>query len=447
MEIHSYPTSGQPRIRLYACEDDVTILGGDPTTIELSTSADDELDTAITQTEEEFRIERIEERLTLRVPRGAQIEVEQQGGDVTIQDVASIRLTDVGGDVKLRSIAGSVQLDSIQGDLLVERAETITGQYIAGNARCMVAASLQLDEIAGDARVIDIAAVQIRHMSGDAQISGASERCQIDSVEGDLKIRTAGTITIQTIAGDLVAEQFRALEIESVEGDCTISSNEGAATISSISGDMSARIRQGPIQVTYIGGDARIDGAAAGLTLGHVDGDLNLRLEPTNSAVYQAHVGGDALLSLPASCDLTLEAQVAGDISGMNNGRGRRQSSPVSAVFGSGAAQLTLTIDGDLTLRGGVLRAQPRPVPIPRVPEPPAPRVPPLPATGATVRLPAELPRRPGQAEARDEERLALLRMLAEGRISIEEADQLLATVDNQPERTAHGSTDDHASS
>lgn len=445
METYTYPTSHQPRIRLYACEDNVTILGVDSSTIELSTSAD-QADTAIRQTEEEFRIERIEERLILRVPRGAQIEVEQQGGDVTIHEVASVRLTDVGGDVKLRSIAGSVQLDSIQGDLLVERAETITGQYIAGDARCMVAASLQLDEIAGDARVIDVAAVQIRHISGDAQISGAHDRCQIDIVEGSLKIRTAGTIAVQTIAGDLVAEQFGALEIESVEGDCTISSNEGAATINSINGDMSARVQQGPLQVTRIDGDARIDGAAAGLTLGCVDGDLNLRLEPTGSAVYHAHVSGDALLSLPASCDLTLEAQVAGDISGMNNGRGRRQNSPVSAVFGTGTAQLTLTIDGDLTLRGAALRAQPRPMPIPRVPAPPAPPVPALPATGATVRLQPDPPRRPGQAEARDEERLALLRLLAEGRISIEEADQLLATVDNQPERTARVSTDDHTS-
>lgn len=445
MQTYTYPTSGQPHIRLYACQHDVTILGVDSTTIELSTNADVELDTAITQTDDEFRIERIEERLNLRVPRGAQIEIEQQAGQVTIQDVATIRLLDVSGDVKLRAIAGSVQLDSIEGNVLVERAETIAGHYIAGDARCIGAASLQLDEIAGDTRLIDIAVVQVTHIGSDAQISGAHDRCQIDVVEGDLKIRNAGTIVIQTISGDLVAEQFAALEIESIEGSCTISSDRGSTTIGSVDGDISARVRQGPLQVTSIAGDARIDGAAAGLSLGHVEGDLNLRLEPADGATYHVHGDGDAMVSLPASCDLTLEAHVAGDISGLSNGRGRRQTSPVNAVFGTGAAQLTLTIDGDLTLRGAALRTQPRPNPIPRVPSPPAPHMPAPPATGPTVRLQPEPLRRPEQAEARDEERLALLRMLAEGRISIEEADRLLANVDDQPERTARSSTGDSA--
>jgi hypothetical protein len=431
MATYTYETGAEPTIRLYACNDNISILGVDSTTIELSTSADDDLDELVTQSDAELRIERIEERLTLRVPRGAQIDIEQQNGDINIQDVAAVRLIDVSGDVKLRSISGAVEIDAIEGDLTIDRAGAITGRYLGGDIRCSGAASLLLNETEGDARVLDTAAVQIERISGDAHIVGAHERCRVGVVDGGLRVRGARDVDVRVVAGDGVFEQIAALEVQTIAGDCTITSESGSVTLTSIDGDLNARIQQGPLSVISIAGDARIEGVSAGLQLGSVAGDLDLRLEPIDGATYEAHAAGDALVGLPASCNLTIEAQVEGSISGMNGQRGRRHNSTLNAVLGSGAAQLTLSVDGDLNLRGAGVRSQMRVLQPARTVEIPAPRVYSA-ATGATVRLQSEPQRRARQAGSSDEERLALLRMLAEGRLSIEEADQLLTAVDQR---------------
>lgn len=439
MATYTYESGTQPTIRLHRCDSDIAIMGVDGTTIELATSADDTLEEAVTQTEQALHIEAIEDRISLRVPRGAQIEIEQQGGDVLVQDVASVRLANVGGDIKLRGIAGAVTLDSIDGDVTIERADTITGQYIASDVRCVAATALKIEEVGSDIRVVDIPSVEIDRVGGDAHIVGAQERCQLGSVDGDLRIRNAGTTTVRTVAGDFAAEQIGALEVESIEGDCNISSAHGRVTIRSISSDLNARIQHGPLHVANIDGDARIDGVAAGLELSNVGGDLDFRAEPLDGATYQAHVDGDATISLPANCNLTIEAQVEGNISGLGTSRGRRPSNPFSTVLGSGAAQLTLSVDGDLAMRGAGLRAQPRVLEGARTAEFAAAR--PQPATGATVRIQPEPQRRSQQAI--DEERLALLRMLAEGRISVDEAERLLATVDDRGSNESRRSTGD----
>lgn len=418
-------------VRLRNCADDVTVIGRDGNTIEITAGDQETLADAIDQSENTLTIEDYEDALTLRVPRGTRIDADQLDSDVTITDVQAVRIMAVSGSIVLRTIAAEVELDSVDGDCVLENVGSVTGQHIAGDARIVRAGNVDIREIDGDLRVSDVPRVQIERASSDAVITGVAESCQIDIVEGDLTLRDVGPTTLGSVSGDLTAERVRSLSANVLDGDCTLNGEDGPFQIGKVSGDLVARLAAGPLTITTIKGDASVVGLAAGMALARVKGDLAARLNPAGAAEYRADVGGDAAITLPSEANISITAEVEGSLVGLRGGRGRRgeRVDRIDLAFGSGDAKLSLTVGGDLALRGlnlpGLQAA--RGVTPPAPPQPPRPVAP---VMGPTVRLNPDMARRAPHSEASDEERLAILRMVADGRLSVEDAEGLLVALD-----------------
>lgn len=434
MPMRSLPLPEQAVVRLRHCDDDLQVIGGDGRTLELVTSDDlDTLNELIIEDEQGVVIEGFDESLTLRVPRNITVDVIAQAGTVSITNVQHVRLSRIEDDVRLRMIDGSVEVEHLNADFVVERAGKVTGRgVIEGDVRITSGAQVELAHVDGDLRTIDTPVVRMGHISGDADISSAHEQVVIEAVDGDLKLRDCGASRIGHVIGDLSAVRVHSLQAELVDGDCAFQNEDGRIVLGTINGDLSARVRSTHIQAHEINGDVSIDGARAGVMIDDVQGDLTLRIEPAGNAMYQARVRGDASISLPERCNITVEAQARRGINGLGIGRARKRVDTLSAVLGTGEGRLYVQVNGELAIRGAGASAVTSTV---RTPQPARAEVvigggyaEAASVTGPTVRL------QPGgpDASAADDERLAILRMVANGQIGAEEAEQLLSAIEEQ---------------
>jgi hypothetical protein len=150
-------------------------------------------------------------------------------------------------------------------------------------------------------------------------------------VKGDLRIKNVGGgSSIEEIGGDL--------ELGNVGGNCEI------------------RAIAGELQVANIGGNAEVHNIGAVRKLGNVGGNLTLS-EASLSTEFAATqpvriaIGGNLRVELPDQPDLTIRAIVGGRVRA--EGIGSHAGSTVSLVYGKGTGSVTLVVGGNLDLHGG----------------------------------------------------------------------------------------------
>jgi SHOCT-like domain/Toastrack DUF4097 len=110
------------------------------------------------------------EDLILYLPRGTNLQVER-----------------VSGDASLQALTGPVKLGPVSGDLTMNDLGAVT-----------------LETVSGDISMRNIGALNADSVSGDFVLRGGHGVCAIDSVGGDASLRDVdGMITIQNIGSDL----------------------------------------------------------------------------------------------------------------------------------------------------------------------------------------------------------------------------------------------------
>jgi hypothetical protein len=112
----------------------------------------------------------------LSVPNGTRLEIETIGGDARITDVTgAIHIEDVGGDLTVRN-AGPLSLGSIGGDLSVKRIKgNVEVETVGADAKFgTVAGSVHVETIGADALLVDI--------QGDCDIETVGSDVILDTV-------------------------------------------------------------------------------------------------------------------------------------------------------------------------------------------------------------------------------------------------------------------------
>lgn len=164
-------------------------------------------------------------------------DVERQGESFTI--VSS-------GDCDIQCPAGtSVTIKLASGDMDVQG---ITGP-------------LAVETVSGDAELRDVGPATLRQVSGDLEVRGVNGELRINAVSGDVKLRDAsGGVVVDAVRGDLSARDLEGgAQVKSVSGDVSLSTllAAGAAYQFDARGDISAKVEvgQGGARLTLEGGD------------------------------------------------------------------------------------------------------------------------------------------------------------------------------------------------
>lgn len=179
------------------------------------------------------------------------------------------------------------------------------------------------------------ATLNIESVSGDANLRGLSGDCRIVQVSGDLSGRNLGS-----------------LQAENVGGDLSLRGALGNVSAAGVGGDVSLRAIQADISLQAIGGDLYLRGASGNL-LASVGGDAVLYIEPRPGTEVDLHAGGDILLRLPTDADACLELQGGSSDSvhiNLPNVAFDKEAESGKITLGDGRARICLIAGGEITV-------------------------------------------------------------------------------------------------
>jgi hypothetical protein len=140
--------------------------------------------------------------------------------------------------------------------------------------------------------------LQITTLHGDGQISGVLGAITIDTAHGNLHLRHAGELEIQAIHGDLSLHHVQgSVQLELVGGNAEIGDVEGNLQVEGVGGDLHVRHVRGAVNAHCRGSCsvevALVEGEACHI---HAGGDIHCRVPNAIDADVQLKAGGDILV-------------------------------------------------------------------------------------------------------------------------------------------------------
>ena len=290
MPQQTFSVSENVKIQIRACQNRVTVVGWDDArTVAADYAARQEGDTIFVENAS---------KVTLRVPRSASVTISDCEADVRVDDLAGhVELVNIGGDVALRNLRGETIARDVDGALIAKGVVSLRGEgKWKGDVALRDVKNVQTAEVEGAASVNDVDTAVIRELEGDLvakqvkslkgkgtwegdAVLRSVESAEIEEIEGDASLGDVGTITIQTLGGDLAAQGVRgALTVDEVKGDVSLRDVGGRVALEHVGGDFIASGVRDAVSATDIEGDAIVSfDTVAGLTL-CAEGDVVINL-------------------------------------------------------------------------------------------------------------------------------------------------------------------------
>jgi ElaB/YqjD/DUF883 family membrane-anchored ribosome-binding protein len=382
------------------------------------------------------------ERTEFRVTHGEDVEMRVDGDTIFLQcdddcrahapRGATIELFSVGGDAIIHAIDGGGQIHTIGGDLRLHDTGALIVDQVGGDCTAQqVAGDLRLQTVGGDAKVSnvqgnchvtaggDIQAAQIggqlvTEAGGDANLRlslKAQQNCQVEA-GGDILCRLpdSANATIQATTGGAITVKRLPAPVRRVEHELVFSMGSGETLLTLNAGGDITLLGQGAEGENGWGNDF---GATMGADFGvdfaeraaqiaqQVVGQVERQMEHLSRHLDEklARVGNSDEIAV------RVQERVQGAL--------RKAEEKIAETMRHTEQRMR-----DAESR---MNAQPGPHGSPwRGVQPPPPPRPPQPPR------PTKAP-----APVNDEERRMILRMVSEGKVSVEQADQLLAALGN----------------
>ena len=178
-------------------------------------------------------------------------------------------------------------------------------------------------------RVPKEALLLLKTVGGDAAIRGVIGDIELKEVSGDLSIREAGAIAIDTVHADFSLRGAKKnLYLKNAHGDVAIRDVEGNVTLDSVADDLALRGARGNIKV-------------------NVGEDVVVYLEPRPDGEYSITAGDDILLVLSPNANATLTMrgnEIDVDWPGIKD----EGTTERVVTLGNGAAKIYLQAGGDV---------------------------------------------------------------------------------------------------
>lgn len=186
---------------------------------------------------------------------------------------------------------------------------------------------LQIDGEGANAEQLGEGQPYVVRVSGDARITVPDDvNVSVQQVGGDAKLTELGRATdINTVGGDLIVRGAQSLNIKTVGSDLRVKRVEGEVIVESVGSDATIREVTGNVWVTAIGSDLYLRNIDGSCKVDHVNADLVLNIDFEPEQEYRFNAGSDVLcrvredtnatFHLPADteCILDVEAEISED--------------------------------------------------------------------------------------------------------------------------------------
>ena len=203
--------------------------------------------------------------LTYATSDAPHITIARCSGDLALVGVDQKQIV-VMGDVKERDIERQGESFTVNSDgdcdIQCPAGTSVTIKQVSGDMDVQgMVGPLAIELVSGDAELRDVGPTTLRQVSGDLQVRGVSGELRINSVSGDVKLRdVSGIALVDSVRGDLVARDLKGgATVKSVSGDVSLSTllAGGASYQFEARGDISAKVEVGAggARFTLEGGD------------------------------------------------------------------------------------------------------------------------------------------------------------------------------------------------
>lgn len=280
--------------------------------------------------------------LSIRVPDRFDVEVDSNGGGLSIEGVdGTFRGKTMGGAIELRDLRGEVRLKTMGGGIALADAD------VDGSLETM-GGEVRFENVVGDVRGKsmggDVRYVNVRRRDGGL---GSPDRVGGDDISPD-------TVQISTMGGDIEVE-------DAPEG----------ADVHTMGGDIEIMNARRFVRAKTMGGDIvieSVDGSVRAVTMG---GDVDVKVVGDGGDIVLQSMTGDVRLVVPAGFGMDLDVELAftknsrGDYrieapgglptsvsDGWDDGQGtpRKTMRMAGAVNGGGHRVRIETINGDVSI-------------------------------------------------------------------------------------------------
>jgi len=177
--------------------------------------------------------------------------------------------------------------------------------------------------------------LKVEKVGGDASVSNIAGAISIQTVNGNVTLRRVGSAAAKRISGNLTARDLSGdIKVKRVNGNATLRNITGDLIIEEVSGNLSIR-EAGPIVEAKVGGNA------------------NLRLSPTSEADYQISCRGNAYCRIEGPLDAKVSLKSGGRSIFLHTEDGSQNldSETHELSFGNGKASLKIDAGGDIDFR------------------------------------------------------------------------------------------------
>jgi hypothetical protein len=226
--------------------------------------------------------------------------------------------------IVIENIAGDLSLVGWEGDDILLKGDDDEMQFSQNGE--MVSISCE-DDLS--LRVPKAASIFIKKIAGDASIRSVMGGIELKEIDGDLSIRDVDSVAIDTIHSDFSLRGAKGhLSVKSTHGDVSIREVDGNVSLESVADDLALRDVRGNVSANIVG-------------------DVVLYLNPLAGNAYSVTAGDDILLVMPpkANATLTLNAdEIDIEWKGVKNDDATNRV----ITLGDGSAIVMLTAGGDI---------------------------------------------------------------------------------------------------
>lgn len=187
--------------------------------------------------------------------------------------------------VIVQQVGGDLRVRAHDDDVLLVEGELVQVEHLGAGQPYLVRA-------AGDARLTVPATVPlvVQTVGGDAKITDVEAAVEVGRVGGDLSVRNAAAATVGLVGGDA--------RIKRVEGDVRVEGVGGDATVREVDGSLWVRQVGADLFVRNVLGDCVVERTGA---------DLVLSLDFTPDRDYRFSAGADILCRVRPDSNVTFE--------------------------------------------------------------------------------------------------------------------------------------------
>ncbi len=165
-------------------------------------------------------------------------------------------------------------------------------------------------------------------------------------------LQVLGPLTVGPVYGDVQLNAVGPTTLEQCYGDLSAQGVAGNLTIRSVASDVRVSGAQGGLFVESIGGSLHAEGLEQGLTVGTVGADVRLGPPFTPGATYQLKVGSDLRVTLPRDASVRFLLRSGGRVRSSVPGLAVSETNgQAEAVLGNGEALLQAEVGGHVRLR------------------------------------------------------------------------------------------------